>query len=92
MVHHTGGRLEFHYDRKQGRSIPKVINDECYSYENSWNDIQDWMRSKRYAILQTRPKQSVSFEVDDYEWNKIRKELSTRSILYDIEEIEEDNA
>lgn len=87
MLKFQGTRLQFNYDYKQKKAIPKPVTDKGISYGNNWNEINEWIKSqKQIEILSMAPQSSITIEVNDLDWYQTERELIEKSILYDIEE------
>ena len=57
MFHGVGGRMEFVYDTKQKRNLPKVVDHEEWCQGNDYADIKDWLYKNQNEFNMT-----VSYE------------------------------
>lgn len=47
MFHGIGGKMEFVYDPKQKRSLPKVVDHEEWIQGNDYSDIKEWLSKNK---------------------------------------------
>lgn len=88
MLTFNATRLEFDYNPKTKKSKPRAVIDELPVYEDSWNDILNLV-SKNKTTIQVKekiPKSVVVFDIDDYSWRRLEKEVKGLSIAYEVDD------
>ena len=88
MLRGRGGRMEFIYDPKQRRSIPRIVDHEELVTENSYDDILDWVKQQNLTVLHEAPKLYLTIEVTPSEWALLEDTLYRKNIAYDYDERE----
>lgn len=81
-----GGRIEFRYDPDQKRMWPWVVDEDSYYWEDSWEDIMDIVNKSGVTVEDTIPNRQMEIEVEDYMWPNLVRQLTDKSILYEIQE------
>jgi len=92
VEHFRGGSLSFKYDRSLGRQVPYVVDDECFVWQNSWDEINSWIKKHNgtLAISEIVPRGYAVIKLNSGLWPKLERELRQQNILYEIENDEDE--
>lgn len=85
-LHGRGGRMIFFYDRKNQKSIPRIIDSEEWVYEDSYDAIEEWVNKSGVQVVDKAPGHFVSIDVSVAEWSDIEPDLYRHKIMYDYDE------
>lgn len=86
MLHFSGGDLEFVYDDKEKRSLPKVVDRTEKSNTSNYDAVKSWIdhNSDRFDIqvIKHSPK-SITIEAPDGYQDDIEQDLHKEKIHFD---------
>ncbi len=87
-LHGRGGRMIFEYDRKQKRSVPRIVDAEEWVWEDSYDDIYKWVQKNNISIVSKVPGKHIIVDVNPQLVSNMEEELYRQGIIYDYDERE----
>jgi len=85
-LHGRGGKMIFVYDRVNKKSIPRIIDAEEWVYEDSYDDIQQWIDITGAQVVDKAPGHFITIDVSANEWLDVESDLYQHKIIYDYDE------
>jgi len=88
MLYGRGGRMEFVYNPQTKKSRPRIVDQEEWVTENSYDNILKWVKQQNLKIVHEAPKLYMTINVTPLEWNALEEMLYHNDIAYDYDERE----
>lgn len=85
-LHGRGGKMIFVYDRKNKRSVPRIVDHEDWVYEDSYDDILEWINNNDVQTLELAPRHYAVINVDADAWADLEDDLYRHRIMADPNE------
>jgi len=86
MLNFRGGRLEFDYDPKTKKAIPKVVDHEEYINGTDYPEIKKWLKTNAakhgITILEDNGR-NVTISIDNSDFDDVREDLYRHRIISD---------
>lgn len=90
MLHFRGGRMEFFYDSKKKRSIPRIVDSKEWVIENSYPDILQWIKQNQlefgFEIVNAVPERYINLNIEASMWDDMSRSLYINKIRFDYDE------
>lgn len=86
QLHGRGGRMIFVYDHQRKKRVPRIIDETEWTFEDSYEDIKNWIQNSNVNIIDDVPGHYVNIDVDIEEWPDIEAELYRNKFHYDYDE------
>jgi hypothetical protein len=85
-LHGRGGQMIFVYDRINKKSVPRIVDHEEWVYEDSFDDIVEWIDNNNIQIVESVPRKHVVIDVEARLWNDLEQDLYRHKIISDYDE------
>lgn len=85
-LHGRGGKMIFVYDRNNKRSVPRIVDDEEWVYEDSYDDIVKWVHDNNAQVVESVPKHYMIVSIDANDWSDVEQDLYHHRIVSDYNE------
>jgi len=87
MKHYHGGEMTFVYDKKQKRSVPKIVDQESWVSRNDYSMLVEWVKENKdkydITIVSSANGHFILIDVNDSHVDDITSDLYRENILFD---------
>ena len=92
MLYGRGGRMIFVYDKTQKRLVPRIVDQERWTTEQSFPTVLEWveLNKDKYGISvdSVAPGHYINVQVDARHWGEMSRDLHIHKIRSDYDEAE----
>ena len=92
LLHGKGGKIIFVYDKQKGHSVPRIVDDESWIYEDSYDDICKWVQDNlnklNFTVINVVPRKCINISLRHENLDAILDDLYRHKIISDYSELE----
>ena len=90
LLHGKGGKMIFVYDSKSKRNIPRIVDDEAWTHEDSYEDICKWIDGNKNKfnidIVNIVPGKYINIDISLSDMDAVLEDLYHHKIISDYSE------
>lgn len=92
LLHGRGGKIIFVYDNQKRKSVPRIVDDEAWTYEDSYDDICSWVNNNKnkfnFTVINVVPRKCINISLNYKDLDSILEDLYVNKIISDYSELD----